>query len=67
MKPSENVLEFGTKTPRGGGISIKSSTTAKKRIEDSDSQTPGLKLMKIQGLIKNNASDDEEPPRKKKP
>jgi hypothetical protein len=33
MRGNENVLEYDTKTPRGGEITIKSATTAKKECE----------------------------------
>ena len=47
MKSSEKYTDYSSKTPRNGEIHIKSSTTAKKGIEDSESQTPGLKQMKL--------------------
>ena len=50
MKANDNVLEYDDKTPRASHVTHKAATTAKKRIENSESQTPGLKQMKMQGL-----------------
>ena len=66
MNPSNKVIDYSNMTPRGCDFTIKSATTAKKHIEDSEAQTPGLKQMKIQGLRKSVASDDEDIPAKKK-
>lgn len=43
MNPSNKVIDYSNMTPRGCDFTIKSATTAKKHIEDSEAQTPGLK------------------------
>ena len=54
-------------TPRAADFQVKSATTAKKKFEDSDAETPGLKNRKIQSLLKSTSSDDDQIPKKKKP